>query len=76
MAGRPLRRPHQLPDCGAATPTPAEQAVLTKTSCDATHSVVCALAWAHGYRLTRDFYKGDRAVRESGFDVCLTGSAL
>ncbi len=50
-------------------PTPAEQAVLAKTSCDATHSVVCGLAWAHGYRLTSDFYKGDRSVRESGFDV-------
>ena len=50
-------------------PSPAEQAVLAKTSCDATHSVVCGLAWAHGYRLTRDFYKGDRAVRESGFDI-------
>jgi alpha,alpha-trehalase len=50
-------------------PSPAEQAVLAKTSCDATHSVVCALAWSHGYRLTRDFYKGDRSVRESGFDI-------
>jgi alpha,alpha-trehalase len=50
-------------------PSPAEQAVLAKTSCDATHSVVCGLAWAHGYRLSRDFYKGDRAVRESGFDI-------
>ena len=50
-------------------PTPAEQAVLARTSCDASQSVVCALAWAHGYRLTRDFYKGDRAVRESGFDI-------
>ena len=50
-------------------PSPAEQAELARTSCDASHSVVCADAWAHGYRLTRDFYKGDRAVRESGFDV-------
>jgi alpha,alpha-trehalase len=50
-------------------PSPAEQAKLTQTSCDAAHSVVCGLAWAHGYRLTRDFYKGDRAVRESGFDI-------
>ena len=50
-------------------PSPAEQAVLDKTSCDPTHSVVCGLAWAHGYRLSRDFYKGDRAVRESGFDI-------
>jgi alpha,alpha-trehalase len=31
--------------------------------------VVCRLAWSHGYRLSRDFYKGDRAVRESGFDI-------
>ena len=51
------------------SPSPAEQAVLAKTSCDQSRSRVCALAWAHGYRLTRDFYKGDRAVRESGFDI-------
>src|ERR1035437_3561130 len=25
-------------------------------------------AWAGGYRLSRDFYLGDRAMRESGFD--------
>ncbi len=25
-------------------------------------------AWADGKRLTADFYKGDRAMRESGFD--------
>jgi alpha,alpha-trehalase len=50
-------------------PTPAQQAVLAKTSCDASHSLVCADAWASGYRLTRDFYKGDRSVRESGFDI-------
>jgi alpha,alpha-trehalase len=51
------------------SPSPAEQAALAKTSCDASQSVVCGLAWAHGYRLSRDFYKGDRAVRESGFDI-------
>lgn len=50
-------------------PSPAEQAALANTSCDQSHSLVCALAWSHGYRLTRDFYKGDRAVRESGFDI-------
>jgi alpha,alpha-trehalase len=50
-------------------PSPAQQAVLSRTSCDPAHSVVCGLAWAHGYRLTRDFYKGDRSVRESGFDI-------
>jgi alpha,alpha-trehalase len=51
------------------TPSPAEAAVLAKTSCDASHSVACGLAWAHGYRLSHDFYQGDRAVRESGFDI-------
>ena len=51
-------------------PSPAQQAVLSRTSCDPAHSVVCGLAWAHGYRLSRDFYKGDRSVRESGFDIC------
>jgi alpha,alpha-trehalase len=50
-------------------PFPAEWADLAKTSCDMTHSVVCKLAWSGGYRLSRDFYKGDRAVRESGFDI-------
>ncbi|MGB8535648.1 MAG: trehalase family glycosidase [Acidobacteriaceae bacterium] len=50
-------------------PSPAEWAVLARTSCDPSHSVVCRLAWSHGFRLSRDFYKGDRAVRESGFDI-------
>jgi alpha,alpha-trehalase len=50
-------------------PSPAEQVVLDKISCDPSHSVVCKLAWSHGYRLSRDFYKGDRSVRESGFDI-------
>jgi alpha,alpha-trehalase len=50
-------------------PSRGQQAVLSRTSCDPAHSVVCGLAWAHGYRLTRDFYKGDRSVRESGFDI-------
>ena len=51
------------------SPSPTEQVELAKTSCDASHSVVCGLAWSHGYRLSRDFYKGDRSVRESGFDI-------
>jgi alpha,alpha-trehalase len=50
-------------------PSPAEQAELAKTSCDMAQSVVCKEAWSGGYRLSRDFYKGDRAVRESGFDI-------
>ena len=51
------------------SPSPAQQAELAKTSCDASISVVCSLAWDHGYRLSHDFYQGDRAVRESGFDI-------
>ena len=50
-------------------PSAPEQAELAKTSCDMAQSVVCKEAWSGGYRLSRDFYKGDRAVRESGFDI-------
>jgi alpha,alpha-trehalase len=32
-------------------------------------SQVCADAWADGHRLSADYYLGDRAMRESGFDV-------
>ena len=41
----------------------------SQTSCDVHASVVCARAWFGGYRLSRDFYVGDRAMRESGFDT-------
>jgi alpha,alpha-trehalase len=54
-------------------PDAAEAARLKQTSCDVRASVVCARAWygdSHGgYRLSRDFYVGDRAMRESGFDT-------
>ncbi|WP_263350714.1 alpha,alpha-trehalase [Acidicapsa acidisoli] len=53
---------------GSAEPGTEEAARLKKTSCDVTKSTVCAKAEAEGYRLTRDFYEGDRAMRESGFD--------
>jgi len=49
-------------------PDAAEAARLKLTSCDVRASVVCDRAWAAGYRLSRDFYIGDRAMRESGFD--------
>lgn len=42
---------------------------LKKTSCDVTVSEVCMRAHADGYRLTHEFYEGDRAMRESGFDT-------
>ncbi|HEY2859614.1 MAG TPA: trehalase family glycosidase [Terracidiphilus sp.] len=53
---------------GSEHPDAAEMQRLKQTSCDVTASVVCTRAWAGGYRLTRDFYTADRAMRESGFD--------
>ncbi len=67
-----LAHPHQGGDGflikGAETPDVAEAARLKQTSCDVNESRVCMKAWAGGYRLTKDFYLGDRAMRESGFD--------
>ena len=50
-------------------PDAAEAARLKTASCDVTASKVCAGAWVDGYRLRADYYLGDRAMRESGFDV-------
>jgi alpha,alpha-trehalase len=49
-------------------PDAAEAARLKETSCNIEASRVCERAWAAGYRLSQDFYEGDRAMRESGFD--------
>jgi alpha,alpha-trehalase len=49
-------------------PDAAETGRLKLASCDTQASVVCSRAWFSGYRLTHDFYIGDRAMRESGFD--------
>jgi alpha,alpha-trehalase len=54
----------QAPD----DPTPEQAAELAKTSCDITASKVCAHAHVDGHRLSSDFYRGDRAMRESGYD--------
>jgi len=53
---------------GPEHPDAAEAARLKLTSCDVKASVVCARAWAQGYRLSKDFYAGGRAMRESGYD--------
>ena len=50
-------------------PDAAEAARLKDESCDVAASPVCMDAWADGHRLRADFYLGDRAMRESGFDV-------
>ncbi|MDR3727323.1 MAG: trehalase family glycosidase [Terracidiphilus sp.] len=53
---------------GSGQPDAAEAEKLKQTSCDVHASTTCLHAWAAGYRLNRDFYLGDRAMRESGFD--------
>jgi alpha,alpha-trehalase len=50
-------------------PDDAEVARLKTSSCDVHASKVCEGAWVDGYRLTADYYHGDRAMRESGFDT-------
>ncbi len=50
-------------------PDAAETERLKAASCDVTASKACAGAWVDGYRLSADYYLGDRAMRESGFDV-------
>jgi alpha,alpha-trehalase len=49
-------------------PNPAEQAMLAKESCDVHVSAVCARAHVDGHWLSKDYYRGDRAMRESGYD--------
>ena len=51
------------------TPTPAELSHIAIVSCNPHASAVCARAHVNGRWLTRDFYQGDRAMRESGFDT-------
>ncbi|MBD8897932.1 trehalase family glycosidase [Rhodanobacter sp. DHG33] len=50
-------------------PDAAEAERLKTASCDIAASKACADAWVDGYRLTADYYLGDRAMRESGFDT-------
>jgi alpha,alpha-trehalase len=50
-------------------PAPSDAASLAKISCDIATSIVCARAHVEGHRLTASFYRGDRAMRESGFDT-------
>jgi alpha,alpha-trehalase len=54
---------------GPSHPSAIEAAALAKDSCDPRVSKACVNAWNQGYRLTGKFYRGDRAMRESGFDV-------
>jgi alpha,alpha-trehalase len=53
---------------GPDQPNAAQEAELAKTSCDISLSHVCARAHVDGHWLSADFYRGDRAMRESGYD--------
>jgi alpha,alpha-trehalase len=53
---------------GPDDPTEKQKIPLSKISCDPRTSHVCAHAHVDGHWLTADYYKGDRAMRESGFD--------
>ncbi|PWK83888.1 trehalase family glycosidase [Fulvimonas soli] len=67
-----LAHPRQDPGYlvkASAHPDAAEAAKLAETSCDVRASKVCADAWYQGYRLSADYFHGDRAMRESGFDI-------
>jgi alpha,alpha-trehalase len=54
-------------------PSAEEAEALAKTSCDLRASKVCAnahvLSGGVDHRLTAEFFAGDRAMRESGFDT-------
>jgi len=54
---------------GWAAPNAAERNKLAHISCNPDRSRVCAHAHVGAYWLSHDFYKGDRAMRESGFDT-------
>ena len=54
---------------GSEHPDEAEAVRLAAESCDVRSSQVCATAWVDGDRLSADYYHGDRAMRESGFDI-------
>lgn len=68
LLAHPHRHPNYLIHAGRH-PSAKERAHLATASCNPTRSVVCAHAHVRGYWLTRSFYKGDRAMRESGFDT-------
>jgi alpha,alpha-trehalase len=53
---------------GPANPGAADRPKIAEISCDPEVSAVCARAHIGTHWLSKDFYKGDRAMRESGFD--------
>ncbi|HVW79260.1 MAG TPA: trehalase family glycosidase [Alloacidobacterium sp.] len=53
---------------GPDQPNDEQKKKLAKTSCDVSVSTVCARAHVDGHWLSADYYRGDRAMRESGYD--------
>lgn len=53
---------------GPDHPNAAQESELAKTGCDISISHVCAQAHVDGHWLSADYYRGDRAMRESGYD--------
>lgn len=68
LLAHPAAQSNYLVD-GPAQPTDADRARLAEISCDPGASPVCAQAHVGAHWLSRDFYEGDRAMRESGFDT-------
>lgn len=67
-----LAHPEQDPGYLIAAPEhpdATQAAQLATRSCDVRASTICLQAWQDGHRLRADFYRGDRAMRESGFDT-------
>lgn len=54
---------------GPAEPKRADWARIAAKSCDPAMSPICREEHVGTHWLSRDFYKGDRAMRESGFDT-------
>jgi alpha,alpha-trehalase len=54
---------------GPARPTRTDWVRIAAMSCDPATSRICSREHVGTHWLTRDFYKGDRAMRESGFDT-------
>jgi len=68
LLAHPALRTGYLVD-GPAEPARADWARIAAISCDPAAARICALEHVGTHWLTRDFYKGDRAMRESGFDT-------
>jgi alpha,alpha-trehalase len=67
-----LAHPNEHPEYlvnGPTSPSATEATALAKSSCDVNVSHVCANAVVDGHRLSAAYYRGDRAMRESGFDT-------